>query len=138
MTFFVPGTPAPKGSMRAFQHRSTGRVVTTNDNAKTKPWMERIAWQAKADGVRPSDAPIAISLSFCLPRPKGHLGARGLLASAPRKPTKKPDLDKLIRCVLDALTGIAWADDAQVVSVTAWKRYGLFGHGVSVEVMEAP
>ena len=41
------------------------------------------------------------------------------------RPTKKPDTDKLLRAVLDSLTGIGYEDDAQVVRVIAEKQYGM-------------
>jgi crossover junction endodeoxyribonuclease RusA len=62
------------------------------------------------------DIPIGVSVSVALPRPK----------SLPRKQAshvKKPDLDKLIRAVLDALTGIGYEDDSQVVMIDAIKEY---------------
>ena len=39
-------------------------------------------------------------------------------------PSVAPDLDKLIRAVLDGLTAIAYVDDGQVVSIVAEKAYG--------------
>ena len=47
---------------------------------------------------------------------------------APKKPKStqhitKPDLDKLIRCAKDALTGIVWHDDAQVVQMAPAGKY---------------
>jgi Holliday junction resolvase RusA-like endonuclease len=59
--------------------------------------------------------PVGVSFDFRFPRPRSHYGKRGLLPSAPRHMVTKPDLDKLIRAALDALTGIIWRDDAQVV-----------------------
>ena len=38
--------------------------------------------------------------------------------------TTMPDIDKLARCALDALTGIVFRDDAQIVDLHATKRYG--------------
>ena len=38
--------------------------------------------------------------------------------------TVKPDVDKVLRATLDALTGIAYEDDAQVVDAHPVKRYG--------------
>ena len=62
-----------------------------------------------------------------MPRLKGHYGtgknAGTLKPSAPLFHTSKPDLDKLVRCIKDALTGIAWKDDAQVSLVCATKVY---------------
>lgn len=60
--------------------------------------------------------PVSVRLDFVMPRPK----------SAPRRFTppavKRPDIDKLSRAVLDALTGICWHDDSQVIALTATKR----------------
>jgi Holliday junction resolvase RusA-like endonuclease len=39
------------------------------------------------------------------------------------RPTKKPDCDNIAKAVLDALNGIAYYDDSQVVTVTVEKLY---------------
>ena len=60
--------------------------------------------------------PVLLDLTFVLPRPK----------SLPKRVSyhlKKPDVDKLARCVLDGLTGVVYRDDSQVVTVSAHKRY---------------
>ena len=75
-------------------------------------------------------------MEFCFPRPKGHSGKRGLKPSAPTKHTQKPDIDKCVRVVLDALTSVAYADDAQVVQVHARKGWATdAGPGVRVRVL---
>lgn len=38
-------------------------------------------------------------------------------------PTKKPDIDNITKCVLDALNGIAYHDDSQIVRLTVEKFY---------------
>jgi Holliday junction resolvase RusA-like endonuclease len=62
------------------------------------------------------------------PRPKGHYkgGKYGtaLKANAPPFPTVRPDATKLIRPAEDALKGILWRDDSQIVTQAATKRYG--------------
>lgn len=135
--FFAAGIPAPKGSTRAFIRG--GRAVTTHDCAKTKPWQAVIAYAAQAAGVTPMDGPLEIGLEFYLPRPASHFGKRGLRPSAPRWPGVKPDLDKLIRASLDALSGVGYGDDARIVRVEAEKRYCPDGApaGVSVVLREA-
>lgn len=61
------------------------------------------------------DGAIHIAMDFVLARPR--------TVTRPH-PTVPPDLDKLIRAVLDGLTAIAYRDDAQVTSIKASKRYG--------------
>jgi Holliday junction resolvase RusA-like endonuclease len=117
--FVVYGTPIPKGSTRAFFRPGMRFPVVTNDNAKTKPWQESVVAAARdAIGSGPRlEEPVAVAVRFFLPRPK----------SAPRRvvePAKKPDLDKLVRCVEDGLTRAGvFRDDAQVVCVIAKKEF---------------
>lgn len=123
--FFVCGIPAPKGSMRAFVSRGSRRVVMVHDNVRTKPWSEAVGWAARAAiCVSPSKKPMGVWLDFTMPRPASHSTSTGKLRKgAPQWPVAKRDLDKLVRAVLDALTGIAWVDDGQVVRVHAAKHY---------------
>jgi Holliday junction resolvase RusA-like endonuclease len=91
-----------------------------------------VSWKrdvAQAAGVAMSggpllEGPLLLELSFYVPRPKGHYGARGLRPSAPAYPTVKPDVLKLARAVEDALTGTLFRDDAQVVRELLVKVYG--------------
>lgn len=140
ITFHAIGIPQPKGSTKSFRHPHTGRIVTMSDNDKLKPWQRVIGTAAKVAGVRPHDGPCCVEATFILPRPKGHTGKRGLRPSAPMRHTVKPDGDKLLRALLDALTGIAWNDDAQVDSKLARKRWTDPGEaaGVSVAIWQEP
>lgn len=139
-TFFVEGMPRPKGSTRAFQHNRSGRVVTWQANRETlRPWQRAIAEAAEKAGLRPHRGPVMIDLYFRFPRPKAHLGARGLRPSAPGEHAVRPDLDKLIRAVLDALSGVAYVDDAQVYSIEANKAWADSGRvGVAIRVWQDP
>ena len=100
-------------------------------SARVKPWRESIraaALAAMGDDWTPITGPVTVDLTFLLPRPKGHFGtgrnAGKLRDSAPTHHTTKPDLDKLIRAVLDALTSAGvWGDDSQVWGLAAAKGY---------------
>jgi Holliday junction resolvase RusA-like endonuclease len=127
--FTVLGHPEPQGSVRAFMPKGWNRPVLTSDNKDLKAWRGVVAIAAqkacKADGRRfPVDAAAAvqIDLHFCFKAPKRGGGTYK---------TTRPDIDKLIRGVLDALTGIVYADDAQVVRVIASKEFN-FMEGVEV------
>ena len=83
-------------------------------------------------------APVYVQLDFYLSRPKSHYGtgrnAQKIKESAPSWPGR-PDVDKLARAVLDALTGLVIADDSTVVELRAGKSYGR-RPGVAVLVEE--
>jgi Holliday junction resolvase RusA-like endonuclease len=135
--FRVYGLARPQGSLRPFK-LPTGQIVTTMSNAKVvKPWRDSVASAAREAGVRQLEGPVFVRVEIHLPRPKGHFGKRGLRASAPTRPAVKPDLDKLCRAILDALTGLAWRDDAQVVGLGAWKNYTESEPFTEVRVMAA-
>jgi crossover junction endodeoxyribonuclease RusA len=142
ISFFVPGVPVPKGSAKAYVNKYTGRAQVMQDNReKQKPWASAITLTAMERGVKGTLAPVRVDMVFSMPRPKSHFGsgrnATSIKPSAPLAHTSKPDLDKLIRCVLDALTGVAWHDDSQVVKVVASKGYGdLIGVLITLEPLE--
>ncbi|MGR6028991.1 RusA family crossover junction endodeoxyribonuclease [Rhodococcus erythropolis] len=123
--FFVPGAPAPQGSKRHVGH---GRMVESSK--ALGPWRERVALAAHshADGLM--GGPIGIRLKFVMPRPK----------STPKRTTppavKRPDIDKISRAILDAITGVIIADDSQVVDLHATKRLAELdeSHGVHIEL----
>lgn len=118
IAFTVLGVAQPKGSTKAFMRPGMRFPVVTNDNPKTKPWAElvRLVAQQHAPQGGPWAGPVDLSTTFYLPRPK----------SLPKRVlhhTKKPDLDKLVRAVKDALKGVLYLDDSQVVRVLASKAY---------------
>lgn len=125
---WVPGKPQPKGSTRAFMMR--GRPIVTSDNSAVKPWHRAIGMAFRAAGG-PAEAPrrlARVRMIFYLERPAQHFtgknAARGTLrADVPLFPGRKPDVDKLVRAVLDALKGLAYEDDAAVVGIDATKEW---------------
>jgi crossover junction endodeoxyribonuclease RusA len=142
ITIEVRGLPAPQGSKR-----HVGHGIMVESSKQVGPWREAV--RAEAQRVipetpvgQPTTGPLAVLIEFHLPRPKGHYGtgrnASQVRPSAPTFPAWRPDLDKLTRAVLDGLTaGGAWVDDAQVVCLQAWKRYGQPGCLIKIEELEA-
>jgi Holliday junction resolvase RusA-like endonuclease len=131
ISFTVPGTPAPGGSKKAFVNPRMGRVVVTDDAKNNAGWRQRVSVFARQamEGRPPLDGPLALVLVFSVRRPKGHYGTGrngGRLKAQfeDARPISKPDLTKLIRAAEDAMTGIVWHDDAQVVMQQTSKRYG--------------
>ena len=112
--FFVPGKPAPQGSKR-----HVGRGVLVESSKEVGPWRERIALAAHQamKGRPPADGAVIVGLIFIMPRPKS------LPKSKPTPfATKRPDIDKLARAALDALTTNVIRDDSQVIKLVIHKR----------------
>jgi Holliday junction resolvase RusA-like endonuclease len=123
---FVAGVPRPQGSMQLSRDPRTGREFVKY-SSPTLEWRRTLHvalgewWQ----GQPPLEGVIAVEFVFLMPRPRSHVGAKGLKASAPYHHTgSTSDLDKLCRCVNDAMTeaGI-WIDDGFVARMFAEKRY---------------
>lgn len=106
-SFFVDGVPATKGSWKV------NRGKLRPDNERERPWANAVAWTAKSAGVKPLTGPVKLTIDLYFPRPK--------------KPTNsfpsKNDVDKLARSAMDAMTGIAWLDDQQVIRLVVGKDY---------------
>lgn len=118
--FTVYCKPEPQGSAKAFMPKGWKRPIITSDNKNLKSYRQEVAQAALLEcrGVQfVKHTPVDVMLSFFLKRPE----------SVPKKrvlPCVKPDIDKLIRATLDAMTGIVFLDDGQVVRVSAAKQYG--------------
>ena len=113
----VEGNPVPQGS---FRHVGNGRIISANP--KLNAWRDTIAQQiATQTAHRLIEAPIRLQLVFTLPRPKS------VPISRRATPTTKPDLDKLTRAVMDAISLERYCqvikDDSLVTDLHAAKRY---------------
>ena len=123
--FQVHGLPATQGSSRAFVVK--GKPIITSTAKGLSAWRRLVADVAQDFAPeQPWEGPVGIDLHFGLPKPKSAPKTRRVW------PDKRPDLDKLTRAVLDALTYVVFADDSQVVEIRATKDYG--APGVAVEV----
>jgi Holliday junction resolvase RusA-like endonuclease len=132
LRFEVIGHPEPAGSKRAFRTK-TGKTVVTDANPQSLGWKTEVAQAAaqamtRADHGALFDGPLGLAVVFTLVRPKGHFGSGRnggqVKPGAPPFPVVRPDCTKLLRATEDALTGVVWRDDAQVVEQMVTKRYG--------------
>lgn len=129
VSFFVQGIPRPAGSRSYFGHAKSGKAIMAPANKHQKSWQELIRMEAKRAwaGSPLLLGPVMLTSVFLFPRPDCHYRTgknRHLLRStAPRFMLVKPDEDKLQRALRDALTGIVFKDDAQIVRCLSLKRY---------------
>lgn len=144
LRFWVPGLPAPQGSMKGFVRG--GRVVMTSANPRVHPWRQgvAVACEEAADKIPaltpPYGGPVFVGVAFYLPRPASHYGKTGLRPSAPAFPGVKPDLDKLARAVLDGMCSDynLLTDDSRVVVLQAAKHYCRDGEAPGCSVVVYP
>lgn len=111
----VHGLPAPQGSKR-----HVGNGVMVESSKKVKPWRADVRqaaedWRLENGSPGPLTGSLIVMLTFSLPRPKARKKEHWVAT--------RPDLDKLVRSTFDALTGVLWGDDSQVVYLTAQKTY---------------
>lgn len=110
---YVAGRPRPKGSWRGIP-TDAGGVAFKASSKGVHPWQQAIGWAVTAELRKPVHARWYKPGLVC----DGRVGvtARFLLP-----PGADADLDKLIRAVLDALTGVVYDDDKRVTHIEAHK-----------------
>ena len=118
ISFEVPGRPQPQGSMLNI---GRGRMISANP--KLKSWREAVALLAKErmhwTPLIKGSVSIYAEFHFLCPK-----------SVREQENTRKPDIDKLIRAIFDALTGLVYVDDSQVNIVSASKHFSYREHAV--------
>ena len=132
LRFTVPGVPRPQGSKKGFV--VNGRVnMVESSGANLKDWRRALTLVTRSEaalgGWHLTDRPCTVALSFRFAKP-----------ARPKHydyPAVKPDIDKISRAVLDAVTDAkaVWLDDSQVVSLAADKSYGVPGVTITIDAL---
>lgn len=135
-SFIVYGRPMQVGSKTPWlpKHkdgspvlRNGKQVIATMDsNKKSKSWMQAVRETVgeRRLGMPLMTAPVQLRVNFYFKRPKGHLRKDGtLMPRAPAFHAQTPDCDKLCRAIGDALTGVLFDDDKQVVWLDARRHW---------------
>jgi len=103
-----------------------GAFVSTYTDSDTVANENRIAAIARAAmrGIEPLAAPLEVLIELRMQIPVSWSKKKQVAASAGQvRATKKPDIDNVVKSILDASNGIVWIDDAQVVVLTVRKLY---------------
>jgi Holliday junction resolvase RusA-like endonuclease len=127
ISFTIPGPPVPKARARTHLVKPTGRepFVSTYTPKKSEKFENLVthAYWKKREGA-PSEEPIAIVVEAFLPIPKSWPKYKQAQAASDRMPViKRPDLDNLVKSVLDGLNAVAFKDDSQVFYMRCTKHY---------------
>lgn len=131
-TFTVYGSPVAQGRPRFYRR---GNFVGTYDPDKSRTWKQDVkaaVLDQLQGGPEIHEGALRLNLSFSLPRPK----------SLPKRVTehvKKPDADNLSKAIKDALRGIVYRDDSQIVVLHVEKKYGSpVGVVIGLEAVSCP
>ena len=118
-TITIPGKPRGKGRPRF--SRATGRTYTDDATAVYENLVKTI-WMTVVGKRLDGELSVGIEAHYAIPtsKPKKMQAA---MRDGSVRPTTKPDIDNVIKAVLDGLNGVAYADDAQVVELSASKCY---------------
>jgi Holliday junction resolvase RusA-like endonuclease len=121
---FIPGEAVGKGRPRVAVR---GRHATMYTPEKTVAYELAVKVEAARSmrGRALLDCPVELVLEIVTAVPASYSKARraACLAGAER-PTKKPDVDNVVKAICDAFNGCVWVDDVQVVELRVSKRYG--------------
>lgn len=124
IAFTVPGQPIAKG--RPIAGRSFSGRLTMRTPSKTVRYELLVAMSASAamGGMEPLAGPLSIVLTVGVQIPASWSKKRQAAAEAGDvRPTKKPDLDNIVKSICDGLNAVAYADDAQIVEMSVRKFY---------------
>ena len=132
LTYMVEGNPVGKGRPK-FARR--GNFVSTYTPNKTRDYETIIKEAAqKAMGTAEVlETPVTVAIYITVPIPSSYSKKRTQAClNGLERPIKKPDIDNIAKCFLDAMNEIVYKDDTQVLTLHITKVYGTVG---MVEVM---
>jgi Holliday junction resolvase RusA-like endonuclease len=132
----VEGTPKPQKRHRTSS--KNGFTRSYDPSSKDKSIFEKLLLQSKHKKLTGA---ISLSLTFYMPRPKHHFRTgkykHKLKAKSPVLHINKPDIDNLIKFVLDCGNGILWKDDSSISQIEAVKIYSKYPR-TEIEYWEVP
>lgn len=140
LSIWMPGKAPNQGSLRPVHAGGRLRAV----HQLGDPLMR---WRATLTGLLaalpedqhahlPLHGPLMLGCSVAIARPRDHYRRGALKQTAPLRPITRPDIDKVVRAICDALTiAGAWDDDRQCVNLWAMKTYAPTPPEVGVEIL---
>lgn len=134
-SIWVPGEPVAKGRPRMGRG---GRVYTPDSTRQAERRIARAWWAPPIE----ADTPVQVIIEAHMKRPAAHYKKNGELTALGKRlpvPMKRPDLDNVVKLVLDALNTVAYVDDAQVQIIMARRQWAAQqGEGLRIVVRPVP
>lgn len=106
--------------------RFNTKTYTTYTPEKTKAFEQKLKMYFIKKYRKPevSENPFKIKILAEFKPPKS-LSKKKQMQLIGKPYPKKPDMDNIIKAILDSLNGLAYKDDNQIVCINAEKKYGL-------------
>lgn len=125
--FTVPGNPQAQKRHRTTTFGNAGKTFTREFDPSSSDKADFLSISLNNRPEKPIIDPIDLNLTFLFPRPASHYvsgnRSKPLKKNAPTAHVSKPDIDNLVKFVMDALNGKFWLDDKQVYHLVAVKVY---------------
>ena len=122
INFTVMGETKGKGRPRFC--RNTGHAITPKDTVNYETLVKMEYTQACGEQMFPDDAMLDMRIKAYYSIPKSASKKRhAAMLSGDIRPTKKPDMDNVIKIIADSLNKIAYRDDTQIVDCQVRKFY---------------
>ena len=125
--FVIDGKPQGKARARTFYNPKLGRVQSmTPENTVLYENLVKQSFvqQADKDARWFTKEPLAVYITAFYPIPASTTKKdRQLICSGKLFPTKKPDADNVAKVICDALNGVAYGDDTQIIKLSILKAY---------------
>ena len=122
--FTIPGEPVAKGRARSFVRNGHVAHYTPDKTARYENLVKLAAQQAMGE-KEPVECAVGLIVRAFMGIPTSwSMKKQRAAALGEITPTKRPDLDNIIKAIKDGANGVTWKDDSQVVDVRASKRYG--------------
>ena len=126
MMIVIPGKPTGKGRARTCRNQYTGKSVSyTPDKTANYENLVKMTFVTKYPNWKPTEQPITMTIVPRYRKTKGNKMSMPML---------KPDIDNCVKVVADALNGIAYVDDKQIVALQVFKKWCRDGEAESVTV----
>lgn len=122
--FVVPGPPQGKARARTVNHGGKTHSYTPQ---KTALYEALVAgcYNFTYPGAKRLTGPVELKITAYMPVPQSWpISKKGKALAEMIRPTVKSDFDNIAKAVSDALNGVAWDDDKQVVEAYISKKYG--------------
>lgn len=120
----IPGSPIGKGRPKFSTFGGYPKAYTPQKTVNYENLVKLSYQQQCNDKPYPKEISLRAEIRayFAIPKSVSKT-KRDMMLKGQINPTKKPDTDNIAKAILDALNGIAYYDDAQIVDLTVYKRY---------------